>query len=206
MDLEKGPRSKGRIVHSGIDVKSWLEKVPSCEAVRPSHCPVCDTASREPGRALAVVGHGLRVRTIEGVLTPNGEPTLTEVLTRRYECKSCNAIVVVVPSGVGRGYRYSLNAIAWALALWAYTHQSETSVRSRTSTSKTVGVASATRWASLRRWTRCALELFGTMPDEVGTLRERASRIATFIASRAPISHGPVPLDAFYGAAFCQPS
>lgn len=137
---------------------------------------------------------------------PNGQAVLTEVLTRRYECRACESVVVVVPAGVARGYRYSLSAIAWALSLWAYAHQSEASVRSRASTSKTIGAASATRWASLRRWTRCALALFGPMPNELGTLRERAARIATFIASQAPISHGPVPLDAFYGAAFCRPS
>jgi hypothetical protein len=68
---------------------------------------------------------------------------------------------------------------------------------------KCVGAASATRWASLLRWTRYALKLFGIDVDELGTHRERAGRIATFVASHPPIASGPVPHDAFYGAAFC---
>ena len=65
---------------------------------------------------------------------------------------------------------------------------------SRTSTAKVVGAASATRWASLRR---CVLALFGVAPSEVGTLRERAARIASFCASHALSATGSVPVDAF---------
>jgi hypothetical protein len=124
-------------------------------------------------------------------------------MARRYRCRSCGAILVVVPSGVGRGYRYSLGAIAWALSLWAYERATAAQVRTRTSTAKTVGAASATRWASLRRWTRCALSLFGVAPGGGGTLRERAAVIAAFVAAQAPIATGRVPLDAFLGASFC---
>ncbi len=65
-------------------------------------------------------------------------------------------------------------------------HQSEASVRSRMS--KTIGVASATHWASLRRWMWCVLALFDMRPNEVGTLREHAAHIVTFTASHVPIS------------------
>jgi hypothetical protein len=136
---------------------------------------------------------------------PEQAPLLTEILTRRYACRACDAILVVVPRGVARSYRYSLPAIAAALALWAYERATAASVRVQTSTAKVVGSASATRWASLARWTRCALALFGVRPAEDGTVRERAARVAAFVASKAPLATGSVPWDAFFGAAFCQP-
>lgn len=198
-------RSQQRIVHSEIDVKLWASRPPSCAAARPACCPGCAAASREPGRALVLVGHGLRARTVEGPMAPGEPPTATDLAVRRYRCRACGAIVVVVPRGVGRGYRYSLGAIGWALALWSYERMTAAATRARSSTAQHVGAASATRWASLLRWTRSALRLFGTAAGEHGTLRERAARIVTFVASHAPISAGPVAIDAFYGASFCQP-
>ncbi len=150
-----------------------------------------------------IVGHGLRGRTVEGPLAPGGEPELTEILSRRYWCRACDAILVVVPRGVGRGSRYSLQAIAWALALWAHTRATAASVRARSSTARTVGAASATRWASLGRWVRSALAIFGVVAGEAGTMRQRAAMIAVYVASKAPLITGPVPFDAFYGGAFC---
>jgi len=177
--------------------------MPSCAAVRPSNCTACGAASRPEGRALVIVGHGLRARTIEGPLAPRQPPTLTEVVARRYACLSCDAILIVLPTGIARGFRYSRSAIGWALALWGYEHAAAASVRAQTSTASVVGASSATRWASLRRWTRCSLLLFGIEPGEHGTLRERASRISTFVAAHALLSHGAVSLDAFFGAAYC---
>ncbi|MFO0025663.1 MAG: hypothetical protein ACK6DV_25265, partial [Deltaproteobacteria bacterium] len=112
---------------------------------------------------------------------------MTDVVGRRYACRACDAIVVVLPRGVARGRRYSLWAIAAALAWWAYDRIPAASVRERTSTAKTIGAASATRWASLARWTRCALALFGCEPPGLGTVRERATRVAAFVASHAPV-------------------
>jgi len=150
-----------------------------------------------------IVGHGLRARTVEGPIAPGDEPSLTGLVARRYRCRACGAVLVVVPRGVGRGYRYSLGAIAWALSLWSHERATASQVRARTSTQKTVGAASATRWASLRRWTRCAQSLFGVSVRGGGTLRERAAAIASFVAAHTPIALGPVPLDAFFGASFC---
>lgn len=176
---------------------------PSCEAARPSSCPACKAASREPGRALVIVGHGLRERTVEGPVTADAPPALTEVVTRRYRCRACEAVLVVQPAEVGRGYRYTLSAIAWALSLWGYARTTAAQVRARTSAQRTLGACSAGRWASLSRWTRCALALFGIAPGESGTLRERATKVAAFVAAHAPVASGRVPVDAFYGAAFC---
>lgn len=153
-----------------------------------------------------IVGHGLRARTIEGPHAPGEDPTLTEIFSRRYDCRACGAILVVVPSSVARGYRYSLAAIGWALALWAHASKAPAVVRESTSTATVIGAASATRWASLRRWTRCALGLFGIAVPDAGTLRQRAARVASFVAAHAPVATGAVPVDAFFGAAFCPPS
>jgi hypothetical protein len=90
-------------------------------------------------------------RSVEGPLVPGGPPVVTDVIGRRYACRACDAIVVVLPRGVARGHRYSL---------------------------------SATRWASLARLTRCALALFGCEPPGLGTVRERAARVAAFVASK----------------------
>jgi len=199
-------RSAVRIVHSELGVKSWTESPPSCASARPARCASCDAPSRPAGLALVVVGHGLRARAIEGPLAPGTEPTLLDVLTRRYRCRACDAVLVVVPSDIGRSYRYSRSAIAAALALWAYEKRSAATVRARTSTAKIVGASSTTRWASLRRWTRCALALFGIAPSQHATMRECAGRIASFVAAHAPIGTGSVSVDAFLGAAFCRPS
>ncbi|HKP62900.1 MAG TPA: hypothetical protein VJV78_39465 [Polyangiales bacterium] len=66
-------------------------------------------------------------------------------------------------------------------------------------------MSEANRWKSLQRWTRCARQLFGIVPSAAGTQRERASRVATFVAAHAAVSTGRVSHDAFYGAALCQP-
>lgn len=197
-------RSQLRIVHCETDVKSWTSSRPSCAAARPSRCPACATASREPGKRLQIVGHGARRRALEGPPSPDAPPTTTEIAVRRYRCRACAAILVVVPRGIARNYRYSLSAIAWALALWACQQLPAAAVRARISVAKYVGAAGVTRWASLQRWTRRASVLFGIRPS-ANTLRQCAARVATFVSSRAPLASGSVPRDAFHGAAFCQP-
>ena len=89
-------RSPQRIVYSEIDVKSWTERRPSCGAVRPSHCPSCASASRPVGAPLVVVGHGLRARSLEGPAAPGEAPVVTDVHGRRYVCRACGAVLVVV--------------------------------------------------------------------------------------------------------------
>ena len=150
-----------------------------------------------------IVGHGRRTRTVEGPLSAGAATTLTEVVTRRYRCRACAAILVVLPRGVGRGYRYTLSAIAWALALWGTERAPASQVRARTSTAKTVGASSASRWASLPRWTRCALASFGVAATKHGTTRQNAAKVSSFVAAHAAIATGRVSVDAFYGAAFC---
>lgn len=199
-------RSPVRIIHCEVDVSSWAWSLPSCAAVRPSRCPVCAAASREPGKCLRNVGHGLRRRTLEGPGVARYAARSDGDCRPALRCLACDAILVVVPRGVVRGFRYSLSAIAWALALWPYQRLPAAAVRTRTSTATVVGHASVTRWASLRRWTRNASALFGSIPRLLGsTLRERAASLSAFVAAHAPLASGAVPQDAFHGAAFCSP-
>lgn len=178
-------------------------RLPSCEAVRPAQCPACEAASREPGRRYTIVGHGLRARWIEGPLEPEDDPVDLEVVGRRYRCRACDAVLVVVPSGVGRALRYSLAAVAQALALWGYARATAAQTRRATSTARARGPTSPEQWSSLRRWTSGAGAIFGPgTPSVEGSLRERAARIATWLASHAPLGTSQVPRDAFFGGRF----
>ena len=196
------PRSGKRIVHSAIDVKSWACGEPSCDAARPACCPACEAPSREPGKPLTIIGHGLRPRGVEGPHEPGEVPTDAEILCRRYVCTACGAVLVVVPRGVGRGVRYSLAAIGYALALWAYARASAAEARAAVSTAKARGFASPEQWSSLRRWASRAGTIFGPGAPSAGTLRDRAARIAAWLASHAPVPTTQVPRDAFFGGRF----
>ena len=197
------PRSGKRIVHSELDVKFWALGPPSCDAGRPACCPSCDAPSREPGKPLTIVGHGLRARGIEGPHEPGEAPTDTSVDCRRYVCRACKATLVVVPRGVGRGLRYSVPAIAYALALWAYALATAAQARQAASATTSRGFASPEQWSSLRRWTSRASAVFGpAVPSATGTLRERAARVASWLASQAPVPTTRVPHDAFFGGRF----
>jgi len=196
-------RSEIRIVHSKIGVKSWACSPPSCDAVRPGRCPSCGSAGCELGRPLTIVGHGLRARGVEGPLEPGEDPLDVEILCRRYQCTACDAILVVVPRGIGRALRYSLSAIAYALGLWGYARATAAQARAATSSAKARGFSSPEQWSSLRRWTAGAKSIFGaSAPTTTGSLRERAARLATWLASHALLPSGQVPRDAFFGGRF----
>jgi len=201
--LQAIPRSGTRIIQSAIDVKFWAVAPPSCSAVRPASCPGCGAASREPGRSLTVVGHGLRSRDVEGPDEPDCAPGSTTVLTRRYRCLGCGAVLVVVPRGVARGLRYTIDAIGYALALWGYARATAERARQAVSVAKARGVSAPERWASVRRWASGPARVFGPgTPITGGVLRDRAARVATWLASRAPLPTGVVPRDAFFGGRF----
>ncbi len=196
-------RSCLRIVRSALDVKSWACGRPSCAAARPPSCPACGTSSREPGKPLSIVGHGLRERGIEGPGAPGAPPADTRIMCRRYVCLACGAILVVVPSGVGRAVHYSLEAIAHALALWGHAGAKAAEARAAVSTATARGPAAPERWSSLRRWVERASIVFGAAaPVIAGTIRERAARLATWLASFAPIPTTRVVVDAFFGGRF----
>jgi len=150
-----------------------------------------------------IVGHGLRGRDVEGPDEPESAPGSTRVLARRYRCLACKTVLVVVPRGVGRALRYTLQAIAYALALWGHAHATAEHARRAVSSSKARGLSSPEQWSSLRRWAARAERIFGFgTPSTGGTLRDRAARIATWLASQAPLPTGQVPRDAFFGGRF----
>lgn len=201
--LQTTQRSKIRIIQSALDVKFWAEAPPSCSAVRPASCPGCGAASREPGRVIRVVGHGLRSRHLEGPHEPGEAPTSTLVLSRRYRCRACGAVLVVVPRGVGRALRFTLDAIGYAIALWGYARATAEQTGRAVSAGKARGLSSPKQWSSLRRWASRAARIFASgAPSASGTLRERAAQVATWLTSRAPLPTGAVPRDAFFGGRF----
>ena len=201
--LQAIQRSETRIIQSEVDVKFWAQAPPSCSAVRPARCPGCGAASREPGKPLRVVGHGLRSREVEGPDEPEAGPESRAVLTRRYRCLACGAVLVVVPRGVARALRYTLDAIGYALALWGYGQKTPEQVRRAVSAATARGLSAPSQWSSLRRWAVRGARIFGSCtPSTSGTLRDRAGQVATWLTSRAPLPTGQVPRDAFFGGRF----
>jgi hypothetical protein len=180
--------------------------MPSVEKVRPARCPCCGSASRPTGGRLRLHGHGRRGRQMLGPLEPLGEPTMLGVSCRRYLCVACKAVVLVVPSGMLQGRRYSGPAIAQALALFGLEGASPAKVRCRTSPDKILGAAASAGWVSLGRW--CDAVRNGGLFPEVRacpasfTRRQVAERAASTIGGRAPppVSSSLV-VRAFVGAA-----
>lgn len=112
-------------------------------------------------------------------------------------------MLVVVPRGVARGLRYTLDAIGYALALWGYARATAEQARQAVSAAKARGVSAPERWTSVRRWAARATRIFGAgTPPLDGTLRDRAARVATWLASQAPLPTGAVSRDAFFGGRF----
>jgi hypothetical protein len=71
------------------------------------------------------------------------------------------------------------------------------------SAAKARSVSAPEQWSSLRRWASGAARIFGPgVPSVSGTLRERAARLASWLASQAPLPTGAVPEDAFFGGRF----
>lgn len=176
-----------RLTCSDIPVNSWAKFVPEVEASRPSHCPACGQAAHKANGRLRLHGHGMRSRGIWGPRTATGEPELWEIQVRRYLCVDCRACPTVLPAGLQRAYRYSLGAIAMALALWALGRQPAAEVRRLVSPQRQLGDSEPSRWRSLRRWTRAAHRLFNLAARPAGaTTRELAERIAQLVLARAP--------------------
>jgi hypothetical protein len=201
-------RSKQRIVHSALDVKSWCARLPGVDEVRPGQCPCCGVASRPVGDGLTLHGHGLRARQVRGPLSSDGTPVLVEIVTRRYQCQACGAVLVVVPRGVLRYRYFSGSAIAWALALLGVERRPPPEVRRRTSPGRRVGATAASGWAALWHWIAAVRGgrlwpglLRQPSPPSV-TRRRVAERAALALAGRAPPPWDASPAArAFIGAA-----
>ena len=174
----------------GDEVKFWLAKDDGVEASRPSHCPACGVPAYRGDGGLHLHGHGARERTVWGPRTPEGPAWLATVLLRRYRCTVCEAIRTVQRPGLAARFRYSLAAIALALAAWAVWLQPPAAVRDRISPWPVVGASEAERWPSLRRWARRAAALFELPALPLGTVRTQASRVAQLVRARGPTDCG----------------
>lgn len=182
-------RSGASVVQSAIDIKRWLQDLPSVEAARPSRCLACGAASCLVGGPIALHGHGTRERQVRGPLEPGGPPVLVVIVARRYRCVLCCAVAIVVPRGVQGRHMYSASAIAFALALWGLVLATAAEVRRRVSPAARVGDTAAVGWVTLRRWARdvSRRRLFPTVvdPGPSASLREVAARAATALAACA---------------------
>jgi len=183
-------RSHVKICRSSLGVKAWQDELPSVSLARPSRCRGCGAAARPAGGNLVVHGEGTRERQVRGPVTPDGAPTMTSVLGRRYECQRCGACMLVVPRELLPRRLYTACAIGLALAMWALLGATESVVRKRISPFTVVGATACGGWATLRRWAADTARgrLFGTSrasPAEF-TLRQHAERAAAALVALAP--------------------
>ena len=201
-------QSPNRIVISPRYVNAWLEQTPSVDEARPARCPACHAPGRPVGGRLGLIGHGMRTRQLRGPPAP-GQVPVTQVLDiRRYRCRTCTAVVTVVPQGVMPRRHFSATAIALALALYGLAQASLRQTRRQVSPWTTLGAAAYVGWAALTRWIRavrrgsmfsCAPAMAKDMPA-----RKVAERAASKLATLAPPALGRMPIteQAFAGAQF----
>lgn len=163
-----------------LSVKDWTARAPSVEAARPARCVRCGAAKHAGGRTV-IVGHGLRARTVVDVTRH-----VVEAVLRRYRCRRCDAVMIVGPSELSPRRRYTVGAIALALALWGLSGTAGHLVRSWVSPQHRIGDGTLGRWPVLRRWARSAPVLFGV--DDVDEVAPRAiaARVCRALAARAP--------------------
>ena len=205
LHLEEATRGRRVVIRSGRDVKSWAEKFPTPEEVRPSSCQRCGAASRPLGGLLQLHGHGVRSRQVRGPATPTGPPELRVTSVRRYLCTRCRATQTVTPREVLAKRLFSAAAIALALAFFGVTEMALSEVRARISPWVAVGATAAAGWVSLRRWVVAVREgrLFAVRAaPTTWTARQVAARAAMTLAARAPVRPGTddVVANAFVGA------
>jgi hypothetical protein len=179
--------SPSKIVHSTLQCKFWLHKTPSVDEVRPSRCPACSGAAREPGRALGLVGHGLRERQLRGPAAADAVPTVVVLLVRRYLCVRCAAVITVVPREVEPRRHYSRPAIALALALFALSAKSAATIRHAISPWR---LTATPGWRTFWRWLSAARRgaLFPAAAPPGASSRQIAERVAQLAMSHAPPS------------------
>src|SRR5690606_21221113 len=140
-----------------VGCKFWAKDVPSVEVARPVRCPVCAQAGRESSEKRGIHGHGLRTRTVFGVLAVDESPGVHEIELRRYRCLGCGAVLVVGPWDLVPGMLYGLATIVLALAQWTL-GSARASVRAQFGAFSVVGVSTRGDWPSLRRWARRAAQ------------------------------------------------
>lgn len=185
-----------RLIHSCLDLKFWEHVVPEVEAVRPAQCVGCGAASRCPGQALTVVGHGVRERQLRGPREPGAKPEELTISQRRFRCLKCGVVMVVAPAQVLRYRLFSSVAIVSALVLYGVDLVTAARVRRLISPWQVMGAAAAQTWKTLGRWLAAAqantlLPLTRTLPPRP---RAAASAAAWMLAALAPPAFRVHPL------------
>jgi hypothetical protein len=130
-----------------------------------------------------------------------------EVVARRYRCRACHAVVMVVPREVLPRRQYTASAIGLALALFALLGVSAARVRTRISTWSIVGPTAAVGWTTLRRWIdavrRGDLFPFLLRPPDAWTPLKVAESTALRLMDFAP-AEGTRAFRAFAGATLAR--
>jgi hypothetical protein len=190
------------VVHSSTECKFWLQIPPSVDEARPARCPACEGAAREPGRALAIVGHGRRDRQLRGPADADAEPSVLVVQARRYACLRCGAILTVVPREIQPRRHYSRPAIALALARLGLLGETAASIRRAISPWRITATAG---WSTLGRWiaavARGALFPAASLAA-AATPAAQAARVAQLALGHAPpsVRGSPMLTQVFAGA------
>jgi hypothetical protein len=150
-----------------------------------------------------MVGHGVRQRQARGPTSPDREAAVTAVVTRRYRCRACGAVVMVVPRGIAARRHFSAGAIGLGLLLYAVLREHVDEVAAR------IGLwgRGLSAWRTVVRWTR-AVERGVLLPrarlrraPEDWPPRRRAERAAMALAALCPDSACPLATRVFVGAA-----
>lgn len=125
--------------------------LPTIDEARPKRCVRCEVGAYEGGER-RIHGHGVVERQQRGPAAPGAAPTCETLRIRRYLCRSCGAVMRVVPASCAPGKHFSGAAIGLALALWAAGKRAA-EVREAVNDWKVIGAA-ARGWRSLTRWAR----------------------------------------------------
>lgn len=187
--MQKRRQSGQGIVYSEIDVKKWVQRLPTASAVRPRCCSGCGAASCPYGEAIVLVGHGMRERQVRGPCWPGEAPKILVLRVRRYRCRRCGGITTVLPRGLVAQRYYSSSAIGLALLLFGVRRQRMQEVRQAVC-SWPLSFESPQQWNTLGKWLRAVSEqrLYRQVrswpPRYVP--RQMAERIAITLLSYAP--------------------
>lgn len=204
--MEQAKPVSRALVRSPWGLERWLQKLPSVELVRPTHCPHCGAASQPLGMAVVVQGHGVRSRQVLGPAEPGGPALSREVQVRRYLCRACKSTCTVAPWEVVAHRLYTVTAVAWALALWALVGLSLGAVRQQVSPWAIVGASTAGSWRTVRAWLAAVQQgrlLSRVRPSAPGlSARKAAAHVAWVVAGYAlPCSAAPpLSVQSFWGA------
>ncbi len=189
------------MIHAAIGVKSWLEKTPSVDEVRPPRCPSCDRASCPVGEQVVVQGHGLRERAVIFCDGPDAPAAVQILSVRRFRCTACKVTCTVLPADLAAHFRYALGVVCLALALWSEAKLSGEDVRQRFQILPPKKPSFDVGWPSLRRW--CTWRGFLELGlEKHRPPRQRAHQIVGRVGARAPPQYRPLSIisKAFYGA------